>query len=476
MKRRATERQEGLWIPTTEFPAAPGNPFYTRLNELLKEAGFDRKIEALCEPFYAESMGRPGIPPGVYMRMLMVGYFEGIDSERGIAWRCADSLSLKSFLGYRPEEATPNHSSLSRIRTRLDVETHQAAFDMVLAIVAEKGLLDGKSLGVDSTTMEANAALRSIVRRDDGRGYKEFLTDLAKEEGIEDPTRTDLAKVDKKRPKKGSNADWKSPTDPEARITRMKNGSTHLAHCAEHAVDMKTGAIVAATIQDASAGDTTTIYRTLARAMTALVTVIANPTIAGQLHREVASEIIADKGYHSNETMEAIAGLGCRSYISEPDRGKRRWTGRKEAREATYNNRARMHRGKGKALMRRRGELIERSFAHTMESGAMRRAHLRGRENITKRYHLHTAAFNLGLVMRSLVGAGTPKGLHASGRGLLGHARGLIASIIAIIFSLVRPSRHSRTTRAFSSSLRKNDYLKPILGCAARGATFSTAC
>ena len=444
MRRRATERQEALWIPTTEFPASPGNPFYTRLNELLKEAGFDRKIEDLCEPFYAESMGRPGIAPGVYMRMLMVGYFEGIDSERGIAWRCADSLSLKEFLGYRPEEATPDHSSLSRIRTRLDVETHEAAFDMVLAIVADKGLLDGKSLGVDSTTMEANAALRSIVRRDDGRGYREFLTDLAEEEGIENPTREDLAKVDRKRPKKGSNADWKSPSDPDARITRMKDGSTHLAHCTEHAVDMKTGAIIAATIQDASVGDTATIYSTLAQGMAALVTVIANPETKGLLPDDVASEIIADKGYHSNDTMEAIAEIGCRSYISEPDRGKRRWTDKEEARDATYNNRSRMRREKGKALMRRRGELIERSFAHTMESGAMRRAHLRGHENIMKRYHLHTAAFNLGLVMRSLVGAGTPKGLHAKRRGLLGHVCDLIAAMIASFIGFSRPSRMTR--------------------------------
>lgn len=205
MSRRPSERQETLWIPTTELPAAAGNPFYTKLNELLSGADFDRKIEAMCEPFYASGKGRPSIAPGVYMRMLMVGYFEGIDSERGIAWRCADSLSLKKFLGYRLEEVTPDHSSLSRIRTRLDAETHKAAFDLVLALVADKGLLSGKTLGVDSSTMEANAALRSIVRRDDGKGYEEFLTDLAKESGVETPTRDDLAKVDRKRAKKGSN-------------------------------------------------------------------------------------------------------------------------------------------------------------------------------------------------------------------------------------------------------------------------------
>lgn len=420
MSRRATERQEEFWISTSEIQAAPGNPFYTRLNELLSEAEFDRKVEDLCEAFYAEGKGRPGIPPGIYMRMLMVGYFEGLDSERGIAWRCADSLSLKEFLGYRATESTPDHSSLSRIRTRLDTEAHQAAFDLVLGIVAKKGLLDGKSLGIDSTTMEANAALRNIVRRDDGRGYNQFLADLAKEDGIEEPTREDLAKVDRKRPKKGSNKDWESPADPDSRIAKMKDGSTHLAHCVEHAVDMKTGAIIGATIQDASVGDTTTIYRTLAQAFEVLVTVLTNPETKDSLQDEVAMEVIADKGYHSNETMEVIESMGRRSYISEPNRGKRRWSGKAKARDATYNNRARMRREKGKALMRKRGELIERSFAHTMESGAMRRAHLRGHENIMKRYHLQTAAFNLGLVMRSIVGAGTPKGLHEKVSGSIG--------------------------------------------------------
>ena len=473
MSRRARERQEALWIPTTEFATAPGNPFYRRLNELLREAEFDRKIEDLCEPFYADGKGRPGIAPGIYMRMLMVGYFEGIDSERGIAWRCADSLSLKEFLGYRPEEATPDHSSLSRIRMRLDLETHQAAFDLALSIVAEKGLLDGKSLGVDSTTMEANAALRSIVRRDDGRGYNEFLTDLAEESGVENPTRKDLAKIDRKRPKKGSNADWESPTDPEARITRMKDGSTHLAHCAEHAIDMKTGAIVAATIQDAAVGDTTTIYSTLVRAFDVLVTVLANPETEGRVHDEVGTEIIGDKGYHSNDTMETIAGIGCRSYISEPDRGRRRWSDKEEARDATYKNRARMSREKGKRLMRKRGELIERSFAHTMESGAMRRAHLRGHENIMKRYHLHTAAFNLGLVMRQLVGAGTPKGLHGMRRGLLGHVCDLAAAMVALLGEL---SRLSPVTPSFVRRFALTCQTNRFSAGSPRSAAFPTAC
>ena len=343
--------------------------------------------------------------------MLMIGYFEGIDSERGIAWRCADSLALRRFLGYDLSQDTPDHSSLSRIRTRLDLETHQAAFTMVLTILAEKGILSGKTLGIDATTMEANAALRSIVRRDDGRGYDEFLTDIAKASGIETPTRTDLARVDRKRPKKGSNAEWKSPVDPEARIVKMKDGSTHLAHHAEHAVDMESGAIITATIQDATIGDPTTMLSTMEEACATLCVILEDPQTEGLLRDDVGTEWVADKGYHSNRTMEAIAAMGCRSYISEPNRGKRRWTNKSGARDATYRNRERLRRPKGQALMRKRGELVERSFAHTLESGAMRRAHLRGQENIRKRYLIQTAAFNLGIVMRSIIGSGTPKGL-----------------------------------------------------------------
>lgn len=434
MKRRASERQEELWVPTTAMASAPGNPFYRKLNELLREADFDRRVEELCAPFYGEG-GRPSIPPGVYMRMLMVGYFEGIDSERGIAWRCADSLSLKEFLGYRLQDSTPNHSSLSRIRTRLDEETHRAAFNLVLAIVAEKGLLDGKALGVDSTTMEANAALRSIVRRDDGRGYEQFLQDMAKEEGVEEPTRQDLARMDRKRPKKGSNAEWKSPTDPDARITKMKDGSTHLAHAAEHAVDMRTGVIVSATIQDATVGDPTTMLTTMQCAMENLCAVLEDPECDADLRPDIATEWIADKGYHANDTLEAIADMDARSYVSEPKRGKRRWRGKENARAAKYANRARIKREKGKAHLRRRGESLERSFAHTMESGAMRRAHLRGHSNISKRYLIQTAAFNLGIVMRSIVGKGIPRALHGLGRGIWARIATLLSALAALIRS-----------------------------------------
>jgi len=258
MSRRPTAQQQEFWIATADLARGPGHPFYRRLNQVLAAAGFDAFVERRCEPFYAAGVGRPSIPPGVYFRMLLIGYFEGIDSERGIAWRCADSLGLREFLGYALDQAPPEHSSLSVIRGRLDLETHRAVFQWVLKMLAAQGLLRGKTIGIDATTLEANAALRSIVRRDTGQRYDEFLTDLARASGIETPTRQDLAKIDRQRPKKGSNDDWAHPHDPDARIAKMKEGGTHLAHKAEQAVDLDTGAIVAVTLQEANLGDTTT--------------------------------------------------------------------------------------------------------------------------------------------------------------------------------------------------------------------------
>ncbi len=326
MGKREGERQAELWLPTSDLARSPGHPFYERLNTLLATAKFDERTEELCRPFYAESTGRPSLPPGVYFRMLLIGYFEGIDSERGIAWRCADSLALRSFLGFALDESTPDHSSLCRIRQRLSVEVHDAVFQMVLQILAERGLLRGQTIGIDGTTLEANAALRSIVRRDDGTAYEEFLKKLAEESGIETPTRADLAKVDKKRKRKGSNDDWKHPHDPDAQITKMKDGRTHLAHKSEHAVDMDSGAVLAVTLHGGAAGDTHTLAKTM----------LAACEHALELGHEMPEEWVADKGYHSNRTMELMDELGVRGYISEPDRGKRRWKGKEEARQGSF--------------------------------------------------------------------------------------------------------------------------------------------
>ena len=342
--------------------------------------------------------------------MLLVGYFEGLDSERGIAWRCADSLALRSFLGLNLTEIPADHSTVSRTRRLIDLETHAEIFGFVLKLLAEHSLISGKTIGVDGTTLEANAAMKSIVRREDGQGYQDFLTSLAKESGIETPSREDLARIDRKRVKKGSNDDWMNPNDPDAQITKMKDGSTHLAHKAEHAIDMVTGAVLAVTIHPGATGDTTSVYETLAAATENVAALLKDPAVAEKISEEACGEFVADKGYHSNDTISTLADIGTRSYISEPKRGRRQWHGEARTRDAVYANRRRMKGERGKALMRRRGEYLERPFAHCLESGGMRRVHLRRCENIAKRYLVHVAACNLGLLMRTLFGNGTPKG------------------------------------------------------------------
>jgi transposase len=240
MGKRKGNRQPTMWVPTTDLPTAASHPFYRRLNQLLREHGFDDFTEAQCTTFDAETMGRPSLPPSIYFRLLLIGYFEGIDSERGIAWRAADSLALRDFLGVGLEETPPDHTTISRTRRLIDLETHRAVFTWVLQCLSTAGLVKGKTIGVDATTLEFNAALRSIVRRDSGESYEKFLTTLAKASGIGTPTRADLARIDRKRKKKGSNDDWTHPHDPDARITKMKDGRTHLAHKTEHAIDLDT--------------------------------------------------------------------------------------------------------------------------------------------------------------------------------------------------------------------------------------------
>jgi transposase len=406
-------RSEPLWIPAAALAQPASHPFYSRLNQVLDEAGFDDFVEERCARFYATGLGRPGLAPGVYFRSLFVGYFEGIDSERGIAWRAADSLALRSFLRIPLDEATPDHTTISRTRRLIDLETHQQVFTWVLRILAEKGLLKGKTIGIDATTLEANAALRSIVRRDTGEAYDEFLMRLARESGIETPTRQQLAKLDRKRQKKGSNAEWQHPHDPDARITKMKDGRTHLAHKAEHAVDLETGAVVAVTISPADQGDPATMNETLAQAGERIAEIaceVNNPERGEAVDSDGPANVVADKGYHSNDCLVGMKEAQVRSYVSEPERGRRMWAGKAEARNAVYGNRRRIQGEHGKALLRRRGELLERSFAHAYETGGMRRAHLRGSANICKRALIHVGAFNLGLVMRKLMGFGTPRG------------------------------------------------------------------
>ena len=304
--RRPGERQASIWVASAELPRSAGHPFYERLNRVLDEAGFDAFLAEQCTKFYADGVGRPSLAPGRYFRMLLLGCFEGLDSEHALAWRAADSLNLRQFLDLALEEGPPDHSTVSRTRRRIGLETHRAVFNWVLQRLADAGLLRGTTVGIDATTLEANAALRSI-RRDSGEGYDAFLRGLAAASGIPTPTRAELARLDRKRLKKGSNDDRAHPQDPDAKITKLKDGRTRLAHKAEYAVDLETVAVVRVTVLDADSGDTTTMVETL---ITAAEQVEAVLPPGGGL-----AQVVADNGYHSNPTVMALAELGLRSYV-----------------------------------------------------------------------------------------------------------------------------------------------------------------
>ena len=390
-----------------DLPQGGGHPFYERLNEILNAAGFDAFVEQLCAPFYAR-MGRPSLAPGRYVRLLLVGYFEDLDSERAIAWRAADSLSLRSFLRRAAPASPPDHSTISRTRRLLSVEAHQSVFTWVLQQLADAGRVRGTTVGIDATTLEVNAALRRILRRETGEDDTAFLTRLAEASGIATPTRAELARFDRTRKKKTSNAEWRHPHDPDARVTKMKDGRTHLAHKAEHAVDLESGAVVGVTVQGADTGDTTSMVETLIAA--------AEQVEAVQPDGPGIEDVVGDNGYHSNETLADLKALGLRSYISEPDRGRRCWTGQPTARDAVHANRRRIRGVRGRRLLRCRGELLERPFAHVCETGGMRRVHLRGHPNILKRLLVQVAGCNLGLLLRQMIGVGTPRTFKAGPR------------------------------------------------------------
>ena len=461
-KRRRRLKQTSMWVATQDLPRSAAHPFYTRVNQILDTADFDGHVETLCQRFYAADVGRPSLPPGRYFRILLLGYFEGLDSERAIAWRAADSLSIRSFLGLELHEAAPDHSTVSRTRRLIDLETHQAVFTWVLHRLADAGLVKGRTIGIDATTLEANAALRSIVRRDTGDTYDEFLTGLAQASGIETPTREDLARLDRTRKKKGSNDDWTHPHDPDAKITKMKDGRTHLAHKAEHVVDLETGAIVGVTVQDADDGDTTTSRETLIEA--------AEQVEAVRPGGEGIEEVVGDKGYHSNQSLVDLEAVGLRSYISEPDRGRRNWKKHPEARAAVYRNRRRIRGRRGLRLLRLRGERLERPFAHLYETGGMRRVYLRGHDNIRKRVLIHAGGFNLGLLMRQLIGVGTP-------RGLQGRLAAAVAAILMLIRSLWELRRRpDRLARSASRCERCSTAFNMIVPSGITGMAFTTGC
>ena len=343
-RKKDREKQQGLWVAASEIATTPGHVFYEQLNTVLNAEKFDQRIEAICRKYYKSSSGRPSITPGTYFRMLLLGYFEGIESERGMAWRAADSLSYRKFLGYDLSEPTPDHSTVSRTRRLYSVETHRAVMKWVLKILRKHGLADGQSVCIDATTLQANASMKSLVRRDTGQTYDDYLRQLAVAEGVENASKEQLARLDRKRKKKASNDDWTNPNDPSARITKMKDGRTKLSHKAEHAVDLASGAVLAVTVQPADRGDTASYVETLDAAQRE----------AGKAHPAGIEEVVMDKGYHSGAVLVDLAEREIRSYVPEPERGQRHWSGKRIEQRCVYANRQRVRAERSKRLQKAR--------------------------------------------------------------------------------------------------------------------------
>lgn len=422
---------------------APRHFFYDRCNEILAEADFDATVERLCQPYYSDGVGRPSIPPGRYFRMLFVGQFEGLASEREIAWRCADSLSLHRFLRLGPSETVPDHSTLSVTRSRLPLEVHHAVFGFILEIADQHDLVCAQRIGIDASTQEANASLRRLVRRDSGEDYQEMLRRLARESGIETPTTQDLIRFDRTRQNRTlSNADWASQTDPAARIAKMKDGTTHLAYKPEHAVDLDTGVIVAVRSHPADQGDTQTLLETLAQAEAMLDLVGRAPT------PEAPAEMVADTGYHARDVLKDLEDSAWRSRICEKEqKAFARWHGDDAARRAVYNNRARLKSTVARQAFKLRAEKVERSFALILDVGGLRRTWLRGVANVEKRYTIQVAAYNLGLVLRHRFGVGTPRQATAVFWFVIDQSRSWTVAIWAIL----APSNADQQTAAGAS-------------------------
>ena len=427
-KRRQRARQSSMWVANADLPRSVGHPFYERLNRVLDEAGFDAFVEEQCAKFYADGVGRPSLAPGRYFRMLLLGYFEGPGVGAG------DGVARSGFV---EPAAVPRHRAARGSARPLDgladtaPDRRRDARGGLHVGAAARGRrrlaqgADGRHRRDDAGSERGAAEHRSS-----GHGRRLRRVPARTGGGVRHPTptRAELARLDRKRPKKGSNDDWTHPQDPDTKITKMKDGRTRLAHKAEHAVDLETGAVVGVTVQDANAGDTTTMVETL---ITAAEQVEAVVPAGGGL-----AEVVADKGYHSNETLVALTALGLRSYVSEPDRGRRRWRGTHAARDAVYANRRRIRRPRGRRLLRQRGERPERPHAHLYETGRLRRLHLRGHANIRKRLLVQACGLNLGLLMRRLTGVGTP-------RGLQGRVRALFDALQLVLSRFWRPVSRS---------------------------------
>lgn len=417
-RRKDREPQSSFWIPTSDLPSTAANAFYRRLDRALSESGFGDAVRALCEPFYESDTsrgGRPGIDPEVYFKMQMVGFFENLPSERGIAARCADSLSIRDFLHYELHEATPDHSSFTVIRQRLSPEVYEQVFELVLKALKTHKLLKGRRLGIDASVIEANASLKSLEHRLTGEAYAEYVRKLAEAAGVDTSEPAAVRRFDRKRPgRKSSNDEWQNPHDPDAKIGRTKRGSTRMIYKPEHVVDLETGAIVDADVRPGDEHDTDNLTERLLGAEARI-----NRTLGEPNDTERVELVAADKGYFKLEEIWLLQGLNIQTGISDPQGNRRLDRLMETDRAALEAARRTVSSEAGKALLKLRAELVERGFEHVLDCGGARRTTLRGRANIRKRYLIQAACANLSLLMRHLAGVGTPKQALAASHALV---------------------------------------------------------
>ena len=411
-KKKAAQSE--FWIPADQVVSSAKSGFYAKLEETLESFGFAAKVCVLCAPAYDKSgVGRPGIDPVVYLKMIMVGFFEDLPSERAIAARCADSMSIRAFLKYELNEKTPEHSSFTVIRQRLGLEIYERIFTLTLQALREHGLLRGKNLGIDSSVIEANASLRALVHRNTEEQYWDYVKRLAAESGIDPEDTAAVRKFDRHRPGKGSNQEWVNPYDPNAKMGRTKDGATDMIYKPEAVVDLDTGAIVQAQVQPGDEAD----HKNMAGRILAAQQNI-NRACEEKLDTLTVQSVTSDKGYYAVSELQTFQGEAIRTVIVDPIDNRRLEKLEPDQRQAVLTARRSVTSKSGKDLLRRRGMHIERSFAHILDCGGMRRTTLRGWENLNKRYKLAAGFYNLSQLMRKLFGFGTPKQLAALARRL----------------------------------------------------------
>ena len=428
-EKKQKAAQPEFWVAAQQLPTSPKSTFYSKLDETLESFGFAAKVRAICVPAYKQTgTGRPGIDPVVYLKMIMVGFFEDLPSERAIAARCADSMSIRAFLNYELDEKTPDHSSFTIIRQRLGLDIYERIFTLTLHALRAHGLLRGKHLGIDSSVIEANASLRALVHRNTEEQYWDYVKRLAAENGIDPEDAVAVRKFDRHRPGKGSNQEWVNPYDPDAKIGRTKDGATDMIYKPEAVVDLDTGAIVQAQVHP---GDQADHKEMATRVLDAQQNI--NQAAGEERDTLTVKTVTSDKGYYAVNELQALQQEEIRTVIADPIANRRLHKLEPNQKKAVAAARRSVRSKSGKDLLRRRGMHIERSFAHILDCGGIRRTTLRGWENLNKRFKLAAAFYNLSQLMRKLFGIGTPKQLAACGRLLFLQLTYLLAVIARIV-------------------------------------------